>query len=85
MCKYKDTNLGIKRLDFTERRGMMAAYLTDGREVLVPVSAFPDIKAMNLKQRNDWMIIDDQFFTFDCISTIFSVKDLLVTNLNKAA
>jgi len=31
MCKYKDTNLGIKKLDFNVKRGAMAAYLTDGR------------------------------------------------------
>ena len=37
MCRFKDTTLGIKKLDFNERRGMMAVYLTDGREVLVPV------------------------------------------------
>ena len=60
----------------------MAAYLTDGREVIVPVSVFPDIKAMNGKQREEWMIIDDQFFTFDSISTIYSVKDLLSYNLH---
>ena len=35
-----------KRLNFTEKRGMMAVYLTDGREVIVPVSMFKDISAM---------------------------------------
>ena len=36
MCKFKDTNLGIKKLDFNVKRGAMAAYLTDGREIIVP-------------------------------------------------
>ena len=49
MCKYKDTNLGIKKLDFNVKRGAMAAFLTDGREVIVPVSMFPDIKLINRK------------------------------------
>ena len=40
MCKYKDTNLGIKKLDFGMKRGAMAVYLTDGRVVIVPVSMF---------------------------------------------
>ena len=31
MCKFKDTNLGINKLDFNVNRGAMAAYLTDGR------------------------------------------------------
>lgn len=34
MCKFKDTKLGIKKLDFGLKRGAMAVFLTDGREVL---------------------------------------------------
>lgn len=48
MCRYKDTSVGIRKLDFRKKRGMMAAYLTDG-----------------------------QFFSFESIGRIFSVKDLL--------
>ena len=77
MCKFKDTNLGIKKLDFNVKRGAMAAYLTDGREIIVPVSMFPDIKNLTLKQRKDYMIIDDQYFSFEALSRIYSVKDLL--------
>ena len=77
MCQFKDTNLGIKKLDFNVKRGAMVAYLTDGREVIVPVSMFPDIKRLSRKQREDWMIMDDQYFSFEALSRIFSVKDLL--------
>lgn len=77
MCKFKDTSLGIKKLDFKVKRGAMAAYLTDGREIIVPVSMFPEIKQLSLKQREDWMIMDDQYFSFDALSKIYSVKDLL--------
>jgi hypothetical protein len=28
MCKFKDTNLGIKKLDFNVKRGTMAVFLT---------------------------------------------------------
>jgi len=77
MCKYKDTDLGIKKLDFGQKRGMMAVYLTDGREVLVSVGMFPDIKSLSRKQREDWMILDDQYFTFEADSRIYSVKDVL--------
>ena len=77
MCKYKDTNLGIKKLDFKKKRGTMAVYLTDGREVIVPISMFPDIKQLTLKQREEWMIIDDQYFSFEAMSKIYSVKDVL--------
>ena len=72
MCKYKDTTLGIKKLDFNVKRGAMAVFLTDGREVM-----FPEIKNLSKKQREDYMIMDDQYFSFDAISKIFSVKDIL--------
>ena len=77
MCKYKDTTLEIKKLDFNVKRGAMAVFLTDGREVIVPVKMFPEIKNMSKKQREDYMIMDDQYFSFDAISKIFSVKDIL--------
>lgn len=77
MCKMKDVNVGIKRLDFTSYRGKMAVYLTDNREIIIPLSFFPDIKRLSLKQRNEWMILDDQFFTFDHLSKVYSVKDLM--------
>ena len=77
MCKYKDTNLGIKKLDFGMKRGAMAVFLTDGRVVIVPVSMFPDIKRRSRSQREDYMIMDDQYFSFDALSKIYSVKDVL--------
>lgn len=69
--------MSIKKLDFNVKRGAMAAFLTDGREIIVPVSMFPNIKSLSRKQREEWMIMDDQYFSFEAISKIFSVKDLL--------
>ena len=77
MCKFKDTDLGIKKLDFGVKRGTMAVYLTDGREVIVPISMFPDIKRLSRAEREDYMIMDKQYFTFEALSKIYSVKDIL--------
>ena len=77
MCKMKDVNVGIKDMDFKTYRGKMVVRLTDGREVIVPVSMFPDIKRLSRKQREEWMIMDDQYFSFEALSRIYSVKDLL--------
>ncbi len=77
MCKFKDTTLGIKKLDFGLKRGTMAVFLTDGRIVIVPISMFPDIKRLTKAQREDYMIMDDQYFSFESLSRIFSVKDVL--------
>lgn len=51
MCKFKETTLGIKKLDFGVKRRAMAVFLTDGREVIVPISMFPEIKSLSKKQR----------------------------------
>ena len=40
MCKYKDTTLGIKKIDF-------------------------NVKRLTKAQRKDYMIMDDQYFSFD--------------------
>lgn len=77
MCKYKNTNLGIKKIDFRVKYGAMAVYLTDGREVIVPVSMFPEIKRLSKAQREDYMIMDDQYFSFEALSKIYSIKDVL--------
>ena len=77
MCKYKDTSIGIKKIDFGVKRGYMAFYLTDSRIVIVPVSMFPEVKRLTRAQREDYMIMDDQYFSFDAISKIYSVKDVL--------
>ena len=52
-------------------------YLTDGRVVFVPLSLFPDIKHLTKAQREDYMIMDDQYFSFEAMSKIYSVKDVL--------
>ena len=77
MCKIKNVDLGIKDLNFTAIRGKFIARLTDGREIIIPVSMFPDIRKMSVKERNKWMILDDQYFTFEHMSRIYSVLDLL--------
>ena len=77
MCKFKDINLVIKRIDFELKRGAMAVFLSDGRIVIVPVAMFPEIKRLSLSQRKNYMIMDDQYFSFEGLSTIYSVKDIL--------
>ena len=73
----KSLQRGIKKLDFKMKRGAMAANLTDGREIIEPVSMFPDIKHLSRKQREEWMIMDDKYFSFEALSRIYSVKGLM--------
>ena len=41
------------------------------------VSFFPDIKQMPLKEREKWMVLDDQYFTFENMTRGYSVLDLM--------
>ena len=77
MCKDNKINIGIKKLNFTKVKGKMIVYLTDGRELVVPISFFPDIKKLPIEKRKEWMILDDQFFTFSHLSTVYSLSDLM--------
>ena len=36
-----------------------------------------DIKKLSVKEREDWMILDDQFFTFHNLSRVYAVTDLM--------
>ena len=73
MCKMKDVNVGIRDLNFRYRRGKMLVRLTDGREVLIPLS----FQQMPVKEREKWMVLDDQYFTFENMTRVYSVLDLL--------
>ena len=68
---------GYQGPELQNRRGKMLVRLTDGREVLIPVSFFPDIQQMPVKEREKWMVLDDQYFTFENMTRVYSVLDLL--------
>lgn len=77
MCKMANVNVGIKDLDFSSKKGKIVAWLSDGRCVIVPVSFFPDIKNLSVKEREQWMVPDDQYFTFEHLTRIYSIFDLM--------
>jgi len=77
MCRNAEINIGIKKLDFKSYRGKMMVYLTDGRQIIVPLSFFPDIKNLSVKDRSDWIILDEQFFTFNKLSRVYSIEDIM--------
>ncbi len=77
MCKNIKINTGIKKFDFVTYRGKMLVYLTDGRQILVPLSFFPEIKKLSVKDRSDWIILDEQFFTFTRLSKVYSIEDIM--------
>ena len=77
MCRNAEIKIRIKKLDFISYRGKMMVYLTDGRQIIVPLSFFPDIKDLSVKDRSDWIILDEQFFTFNKLSRVYSIEDIM--------
>ncbi|MBR4837822.1 MAG: hypothetical protein IK004_05225 [Bacteroidales bacterium] len=73
----ENVKVGIKNMDFSSMRGKIVATLTDGRIIIVPVSFFPDIKNLSVKKREEWMVLDDQYFTFEHLTRIYSIVDLM--------
>ena len=65
---------------YETHRGKMLVCLNDGRQVLVPLSLFPDIKELSVKDRSDWIILDEQFFTFSRLSKVFSIEEVMKIN-----
>ena len=84
MCKIPDLSVEIKSLDFN-MRGKFSVTLTDGRQIIVPVKMFPDIKGMSIKQRNEWMILDHQYFTFEHMTRVYSILDIMTVTQPSAA
>ncbi len=54
----------IKTIDFPGP-DKMSISLSDGREVIIPLSFFPDIQALSPEERKDWVVYDDELFTFE--------------------
>lgn len=81
MCKLPaDTT--ITRISFIKGDTMKVS-LSDGRTVTVPLSLFPEIQNLTPEQRKRWTILDGQFFTFPDDTAIFSIEDLLQTEIPK--
>jgi hypothetical protein len=66
----------IKKISFPEK-GKMKFNLLDKREIIIPLSYFPKIKALTTVQRNRWYVLDDQMFSFDDCDEVFHIEQVL--------
>jgi hypothetical protein len=51
--------------------------LQDGREVTVPVHYFPAIEALSLQERQQWILLDEQVFSFETCDEVFHLREIL--------
>jgi hypothetical protein len=67
---------GIKSIEFLNS-SIMFVHLDNERTFLVPLSKFPDIQKLTLKQRQDFEIIDNQYLSFLAIDNVYSISELI--------
>lgn len=66
----------LKSVEFLNS-SIMFVHLDNDRTFLVPLDAFPPIKALTAEQRKDFEIIDQQHLSFVDIDEVYSVDELL--------
>ena len=65
----------IKKVDFPVR-GKMSVTLEDGRVILVPLSAFPSIKKVPVKERSKWYLTAGGV-TWDSCPEVIHIEQIL--------
>jgi len=65
----------IKLISF-RIKGKVQITLTDGRIIIVPVSAFPSIKKLNMRQRQKWYLFGNGF-SFDDCDEVYHIEQIL--------
>jgi hypothetical protein len=51
--------------------------LHDGREIVVPVEYFPSIEVLSLEERQRWILLDEQVFSFETCDEVFHLREIL--------
>lgn len=72
---YWDVIPKIKKVSFPIR-GKMAVDLVDGRSIITPISSFPSIKKVPVKERPKWYIVGGGI-TWDSCPEVIHIEQLL--------
>ncbi len=79
---YWNVEPRIKAISFP-KRGRIQVSLEDGREVIMPVSAFPSIAKIPVKERQNWYIVGNGF-TWDMCPEVIHIEQVLGNYRNYA-
>lgn len=77
MCNIPGITTTIKKIDCEINRGKITFYLSDKRIIIIPLSFFPEIKALKPSQRRKWQVGAGQNFTFEDVPEIWGLEDIL--------
>lgn len=72
---YWDVIPQIKAVSFPQR-GKWQVDFVDGRSIVMPVSAFPSLKRVPIKERKKWYLIGGGV-TWDSCSEVIHIEQLL--------
>lgn len=72
---YWNVTPKIKKVSFPVR-GKMAVQLEDGRVIIVPLSSFPSIKKVPVKERSKWYLIGGGV-TWDTCPEVIHIEQIL--------
>ena len=79
---YWNVEPKIKSLSFPTR-GKFQVELEDGRTIMMPVSAFPSMKKVPVKEREHWYLIGGGF-TWDSCPEVIHIEQILGNYVNYA-
>ena len=79
---YWDVTPKIKRLSFP-KRGIFQVDLQDGRSVTMPISAFPSLKKLPVKERENWYLMGGGV-TWDSCPEVIHIEQILGNYKNYA-
>ena len=79
---YWDVTPKIKRLSFP-KRGKFQVDLQDGRSVTMPISAFPSLKKLPVKERENWYLMGGGV-TWDSCPEVIHIEQILGNYKNYA-
>ena len=72
---YWDVQPAIKKVTFPAR-GKLQVALEDGRQIIMPISAFPSIKKVPVRNRKKWYLMGGGF-TWDECPEVIHVEQIL--------
>lgn len=61
----------------TDNPTLITIYLDDERGLSVPVRYFPDIENLTLEERRQWILLDEQVFSFENCDEVFHLQQML--------
>lgn len=68
--------LSIKKMNF-EIPGKISLHLEDGREIIVPLKYFPELRKMTVEKREKCTIVDDTTLVFAYSDSIYHLEDFM--------